>query len=48
MALGIVEKYEQVRHLISVGRERGYLIYDELNDQLPEEISTSVEEIEDL
>ena len=44
----IEEKYEQVRHLISVGRERGYLVYDELNEALPEEIATSVEDIEDL
>jgi RNA polymerase primary sigma factor len=46
--LRIEEKYEQVRHLITVGRERGYLIYDELNEMLPEEISTNVEEIEEL
>src|SRR2546425_13149336 len=44
----IEEKYEQVRHLISLGRERGYLVYDELNEALPEEIATSVEDIEDL
>jgi RNA polymerase primary sigma factor len=46
--LGIEERYEQVRNLIAIGRERGYLVYDELNEQLPDEISTSVEEIEDL
>ena len=34
--------------LISIGRQRGYLVYDEVNDILPEEISTSVEEIEEL
>jgi len=48
MTLGIEEKYEEVRQLISIGRQRGYLVYDEVNDILPEEISTSVEEIEEL
>ena len=48
LPLGIEEKYEEVRHLISLGRQRGYLVYDEVNDLLPEEISTSVEEIEEL
>src|SRR5207249_3946443 len=42
------EKYEEVRQLISIGRQRGYLVHDEVNDILPEEISTSVEEIEKL
>jgi hypothetical protein len=41
--LGIEEKYEEVRHLITLGRQRGYLVYDEVNDMLPEEVSTSVE-----
>src|SRR5437867_9675846 len=48
VTLGIEEKYEEVRQLISIGRQRGYLVYDEVNDILPEEISTSVEEIEEL
>ena len=42
------EKFEEVRQLISIGRQRGYLVHDEVNDILPEEISTSVEEIEKL
>src|SRR5439155_9868943 len=46
--LGIEEKYEEVRQLISIGRQRGYLVYDEVNDILPEEVSTSVDEIEEL
>jgi RNA polymerase primary sigma factor len=48
MPLGIEEKYEEVRQLISIGRQRGYLVYDEVNEILPEEISTSVEDIEEL
>jgi RNA polymerase primary sigma factor len=43
----IEEKYDQVRSLISLGRERGYLLYDELNDVLPAEVH-STEEIDGL
>src|SRR5579872_1689169 len=41
------EKYDQVRTLITMGKERGYLLYDEVNDILPAEAHSS-EEIEDL
>jgi len=47
VALAIEEKYDQVRQLISIGKERGYLLYDEVNDILPAEIHSS-EEIDDL
>ncbi len=47
MSLAIEEKYDQVRTLITTGKERGYLLYDEINDVLPAEIHSS-EEIEDL
>jgi len=30
----IEQKLEQVRQLINLGKERGYLLYDELNDML--------------
>jgi RNA polymerase primary sigma factor len=43
----VEEKYDQVRGLISLGRERGYLLYDELNDVLPAEVH-SPEEIDGL
>ncbi len=47
MALAIEEKYDQVRQLINMGKERGYLLYDEVNDILPPEVHSS-EEIDDL
>ena len=47
MALVIKEKYDQVRQLINMGKERGYLLYDEVNDILPAEVHSS-EEIDDL
>jgi RNA polymerase primary sigma factor len=47
LALAIEEKYDQVRQLIAMGKERGYLLYDEVNDTLPAEVHSS-EEIDDL
>ena len=47
MALALEEKYDQVRQLINMGKERGYLLYDEVNDSLPAEVHSS-EEIDDL
>ena len=47
MPLVIEEKYDQVRQLINMGKERGYLLYDEVNDILPVEAHSS-EEIDDL
>ena len=47
MPVAIEEKYDQVRQLIALGKERGYLLYDEVNDILPAEVHSS-EEIDDL
>lgn len=47
MTLVMEDKYDQVRHLISIGRDRGYLLYDEVNDILPPEVHSS-EEIDEL
>src|SRR5260370_33552501 len=43
----IEEKRGQVRNLINMGKERGYLLYDEVNDILPAEVH-SEEEIDNL
>jgi RNA polymerase primary sigma factor len=47
VTLALEEKYDQVRQLINMGKERGYLLYDEVNDILPAEVHSS-EEIDDL
>jgi RNA polymerase primary sigma factor len=47
VSLALEEKYDQVRQLINMGKERGYLLYDEVNDILPAEVHSS-EEIDDL
>ena len=39
----IEEKYDQVRRLINMGKKRGYLLYDEVNDLLPAEVQPSGE-----
>jgi len=47
MALSIEERYDEVRQLIQVGKEKGYLLFDEVNEMLPSEI-TSAEDLDDL
>ncbi|HYK91578.1 MAG TPA: RNA polymerase sigma factor RpoD [Acidobacteriota bacterium] len=43
LVLSIEDKYNEVRELIILGKERGYLLYDEINDTLPEGTYTSDE-----
>ncbi len=45
--LSIEDKYDEIRQLISIGKEKGYLLYDEVNELLPSEI-TSSDELDDL
>src|SRR6187455_3718519 len=45
--LSIEEKYDEVRQLINIGKEKGYLLFDEVNELLPSEI-TSSDELDDL
>src|SRR6188768_375243 len=45
--LSIEEKYDEDRQLINIGKEKGYLLYDEVNELLPSEI-TSSDELDDL
>src|SRR5678816_4011004 len=45
--MSIEEKYDEVRQLINIGKEKGYLLYDDVNELLPSEI-TSSDELDDL
>ncbi|HVW05112.1 MAG TPA: RNA polymerase sigma factor RpoD [Vicinamibacterales bacterium] len=45
--MSIEEKYDEIRQLITIGKEKGYLLYDEVNEMLPADI-TSSEELDDL
>ncbi|HEX5481445.1 MAG TPA: RNA polymerase sigma factor RpoD [Terriglobia bacterium] len=47
MALAFDEKFDQVNKLIHMGKEKGYLLYDEVNDLLPSDVH-SAEELEDV
>ena len=45
--MSIEEKYDEIRQLISIGKEKGYLLYDEVNELLPSDL-TSSEDLDDL
>jgi len=45
---GVEAKYDEVRQLLALGKERGFLAYDEINESLPDEISASPDEIEEV
>ena len=42
------ERFEEVRQLILIGKEKGYLLYDEVNDVLPAELTSNPEELDEL
>ncbi|MBZ5513436.1 MAG: RNA polymerase sigma factor RpoD [Acidobacteriia bacterium] len=41
------DKFDQLNKLISMGKEKGYLLYDEVNDLLPSDVH-SAEDLDDL
>ena len=43
----IEEKFDEIRQLMLVGKEKGFLLFDEINEMLPAEI-TSSEDLDDL
>ena len=45
--LSIEERYDEIQQLIIVGKERGYLLFDEINELLPAGMSSS-EELDEL
>ena len=45
--LAFDDKFDQLNKLISMGKEKGYLLYDEVNDLLPSDVH-SAEDLEDL
>ncbi len=44
----IEEKYDEVQKLIDMGKEKGYLLYDEVSNILPPEVTASAEDLEEL
>ena len=48
MAVALEEKFDEVRQLIVIGKEKGYLLYDEVNDLLPVDLTANPEDLEEL
>ena len=46
--MSLEDKFEEVRQLIVIGKEKGYLLYDEVNDVLPAELTSNPEELDEL
>src|SRR5215471_2435542 len=47
--IGSLNKYDDsVQKLIDIGKEKGYLLYDEVSDLLPPEVGASAEDLDDL
>ncbi len=44
----IEEKYPELGKLIQTGKDRGYILYEELYDNLPEEVTGIAEELDDI
>ncbi len=44
----IEEKYTSVKQLIELGRNKGYLLYDEIYEMLPEEVVALPDELEEV
>lgn len=44
----IEQRHTSARQLIELGREKGYLLYDEIYDLLPDELVSSTEELDEL
>jgi RNA polymerase primary sigma factor len=47
-ALSVEEKYIELPRLIGLGRERGYVLVDEILEVLPEDITTNPEELDEI
>ncbi len=45
--MSLEEQYDEVRQLIELGRGKGYLLYDEVNELLPPDITKS-DELDEL
>jgi len=45
--LSIEENYDEIRQLIIIGKEKGYVLYNEVNEALPADVISS-DELEDL
>jgi RNA polymerase primary sigma factor len=45
--VGAEEKYHRLQHLVDTGKEKGYVLYDDVSELLPDELNTGPE-LEDI
>jgi RNA polymerase primary sigma factor len=48
LALTVEEKYVELGRLLGLGRERGYVLVDEILEVLPEEVASTPEELDEI
>lgn len=48
MNVTVEEKHPELRGLIALGKERGYLLYDEIFQALPEDVANTPDELDDV
>jgi RNA polymerase primary sigma factor len=46
--VSVEEKYVEVKQLIALGKEKGFLLYDEIYEVLPEEVTSLPEELDEI
>src|SRR5213595_3479525 len=46
--VSVEEKYVEVKQLIALGKEKGFLLYDEIYEILPEEVTSLPEELDEI
>jgi RNA polymerase primary sigma factor len=46
--VSLEDRFDEVRQLIIIGKEKGYLLYDEVNDLLPADLTSSPEDLDEL
>jgi RNA polymerase primary sigma factor len=45
---GLEEKYPEVKQLVTLGKEKGFLLYDEIYEILPEEITGAPDDLDEI
>jgi RNA polymerase primary sigma factor len=46
--VSVEEKYVEIKQLIAIGKEKGFLLYDEIYEVLPEEVTSLPEELDEI
>ena len=46
--MSLEDRFDEVRQLIIIGKEKGFLLYDEVNNLLPAELTSSPEDLDEL